>query len=200
MAHSTHEQLEHAEHTQHAAHNPLDRKVAMTMAIIAAFLAAASMVSHRGHTETLRLTTEADMYHTKEANKWAYYQAKNTLERQYQVNLMEAQKEKTKEHLKKEIDRYKGTGGKEGSLAEAKHEAEELRDEANHFEHASHEVHGHVNWIDYGHLGLELALVLSSITVLTKQRSFWYAGIAAAIIGVGLVLYGVQGLLHMGHF
>jgi hypothetical protein len=199
MAHSTHEQLENAEHTQHAAHNPLDRKVAVTMAIIAAFLAAASMVSHRGHNETLRLTTEAGTYHTKEANKWAYYQAKNTLERQYEVMLMEAQKDTTKEYLKKEIDKYKGTDGKEGTLAEAKHEAEHLLDEANHFEHASHTVHGHVNWIDYGHLGLELALILSSFTLLTKQRVFWYSGMVAAVIGMGLVLFGVQGLFGMGH-
>jgi hypothetical protein len=214
MTHSTHEHLEHAEHSQHAAHDALNRKVAMTMAIIAACLAVAAMVSHRGHTETLRLTTEANIYHTKanvyhtkSSDAWNYYQAKNILSRFYNVQLMEAKTEKAKKYLAGEIEKYKGTKSKEGELAKLKREAEKLgeegehaKHEAEHNEHLSHEVHLHVNWIDYGHLALDLALVLATITVLTKLRGFWYFGMAAAVVGVGLVLVGVLGLVDTGHF
>lgn len=212
MSHVEHP-LEHAEHAQHAAHDPLDRQVAMTMTIIAALLAAAAMISHRGHTETLRLTTEANIchtkastFHTKASDAWNYYQAKNTLARQYQVLLLETREPKAKEYLEKEVRKYEGAAGKEGKLAELKREAEKLQKEGEEWEqkaeaheHTSHEVHISVNWVDYGHLGLELALVLCSVTVLTKQRGFWYLGIAAAAAGLLLVLGGVAGLLAHGH-
>jgi hypothetical protein len=195
----TEHHLEHAEHAEHAAHNPLDRMVAMTMAIFAAMLAAAAMVSHRGHTETLRLTTEANIYHTKASDAWNYYQAKNTLSRQYKVLLMEPRNEKSKKYLTREITKYEGADGKKGTLAELKHKAEALTEDGDKEEHASHDVHHNVGWIDYGHLGLELALIMCAICVLTKQRGFWYTGIAAAVVGLALVLVGVAGLIQHGH-
>jgi len=41
------EHVEHVEHQQHAAHSPFDRRVAMTMAIVAAMLAAVTAVTVR---------------------------------------------------------------------------------------------------------------------------------------------------------
>src|SRR5260370_38467159 len=48
-----------------------ERKVGLTMAIVAAFLATATLLGHRLHTEEVVLQTRA-------ADGWAYYQAKNT--------------------------------------------------------------------------------------------------------------------------
>jgi len=55
----TEHHLEHAEHAQHAAHSPFDRRVTMTIAIIAAMLACVTLLSHRAHNETLALEIEA---------------------------------------------------------------------------------------------------------------------------------------------
>src|SRR5260370_33987999 len=87
MSDGTEHHLEHAQHTQHAAHNPFDRGVAMTMAIIAAVLAGVTLVSHRGHTETLRLTSEATTFHTKASDEWNLYQAKNIRNHECQMVL-----------------------------------------------------------------------------------------------------------------
>jgi hypothetical protein len=76
-------------------------------------------------------------------------------------------------------------------------EAEELREQAHQKdektrehqeevkqkEEESHHVHTRADWLDYGHLGIELALVLCSIAVLTKQRGFWFSGIGVGILG-----------------
>jgi hypothetical protein len=224
MSETTDKHLEHAEHVQHAAHDPLLRKIAMSMAIIAAVLAAASMISHRGHTETLRLKTEANIdhtranvSHTKASDMWNYYQAKNLLSRQYQVLLKmvellpvkpgyEEKQKSTQDYLIKQIQKYEGTPGKEGDLANLKEKAEELVKEGEHSEQEadadeekSHAVHHGVNWTDYGHLGLELALVLCSIAVLTRQRGFWYTGIGAAVVGAVLVVVGVIQVAGTGH-
>src|SRR5262245_47006322 len=57
---------EHAEH----AKEPFDKKVAMTMAIIAALLAIVSVAAHIYSTEEL-------LAQQKASDQWAYYQAKD---------------------------------------------------------------------------------------------------------------------------
>jgi hypothetical protein len=105
---NTHEHLEHIEHTQHAAHDPFNRNVAMTMAIVAAALACVTMLSHRAHNETLQLQaesnnlkteaailqteadslkTEGNTFQTKAADEWAFYQAKNIRKHEYEAFL-----------------------------------------------------------------------------------------------------------------
>src|SRR5258708_20000065 len=69
---STAEELkEHAEHAQH----PFDKRVAASMAIIAAALAVVSVLGHLFATEELLLQQKA-------SDQWSYYQAKSI--RRYQ--------------------------------------------------------------------------------------------------------------------
>src|SRR5438874_2363924 len=91
MSHGPEHQIEHAEHAQHAAHNPFDKRVTVSIAVIAAVLAAVTMMGHRAHNETLRLQgeslrsqTEAAISHSKAANMWALYQAQNIRGHMYQ--------------------------------------------------------------------------------------------------------------------
>ena len=88
MSHGTEHHLEHAEHAQHPPHDPFDRRVAMTMTIMAAMLAGATLLSHNAHTETLRLATSADTFHTQAADQWSFYQAKNIRSHEYQAFLL----------------------------------------------------------------------------------------------------------------
>src|SRR5208283_806760 len=99
---STPEHLHEAEHVEHAAHDPFDRKVAMTMAIVAAALACMVMLSHRSHNDTLRLQSEAGILMThadtletqavherdKLTNQWNFYQAKNIRKHEYEAFLL----------------------------------------------------------------------------------------------------------------
>src|SRR4051812_22444627 len=87
MGHGTEKHLEHAEHSQHAAHDPFDRRVAVTMSIIAAVLAGVTLVSHRGHTETLHLATQAATKVTEASDKWNEYQAQNIRAHEYRAYL-----------------------------------------------------------------------------------------------------------------
>jgi hypothetical protein len=95
------EHVEHVEHQEHASHSPFDRKVAMTMAIVAALLAVDTLLSHRSHNETLRLQSEAvglqveagelqtkaDIQHTQAADQWGFFQAKNIRQHEYEAYL-----------------------------------------------------------------------------------------------------------------
>jgi len=79
------EHLEHAEHTAHGGHgsDPFMARVGMTMALIAAVLAAVALVGHRKHNTVLqlqgdanRLLTESAAFKVESSNTFARYQAK----------------------------------------------------------------------------------------------------------------------------
>ena len=87
-----HEHLEHAEHAGHAA-DPFDRRVAVSVAVVAALLAGISMLGHRKHNEVLqlqgdanRLTTQASILHTQATDKWGEYQAVNVRDHGYEFS------------------------------------------------------------------------------------------------------------------
>lgn len=109
---NTHEHLEHAEHAEHNAHDPFNQRVAVSMAIVAAILAAISMVGHRTHNKVLqlqgdsnrllgdvnrvigdanRLGTEAAEAEVEKSNLFAWYQSKRQRQEQYKftVTVME---------------------------------------------------------------------------------------------------------------
>src|SRR5438105_1387071 len=84
MTHGPEHHIEHAEHAAHASHDEFNKRVTMSIAIVAAVLACVTMLGHRSHNETLRLQgealdyqTQASIKSTETANKWAYYQSKN---------------------------------------------------------------------------------------------------------------------------
>lgn len=188
MAHGTHEHLEEAEHAEHAAHDDFNRNVAMTMAIIAAVLAAITMLSHRSHTETLRLQTLANIRHTQASDMWNYYQAKNIRNHEY-TSFLEmtsalakdpAGAERRKAAEKKwadQVEKYKT------ELPEIEGKARALEKEADGFQKQSESVHHQADRFDLGELGVELGLVLASLAVLTRRKWFWLGGAGFAVLG-----------------
>src|SRR5579862_2960418 len=81
------------EETEHRL-EPFDRRVALTMTIIAAVLACVTMLSQRAHDDSLsllaeanRLTTDANIHHTEASDQWGYYQAKNSRGSQLEASL-----------------------------------------------------------------------------------------------------------------
>src|SRR5262245_60320716 len=77
----SHEPMEHAEHAEHAFRDPFDRRVALTIAVVAAVLSSVTVLAHRAHTDTLLLQGQASALSNETFDKWAEYQAKKN--RQY---------------------------------------------------------------------------------------------------------------------
>jgi hypothetical protein len=168
------EHVEHVEHQQHAAHNPFDRKVAMTMAIVAAGLAAVTLLSHRSHNETLRLQTKA-------SDQWNFYQAKNIRQHEYEAYILllgsVAKDPSKEEEAKKAMETW------EKQIKKYKIELPRMMEEAKEMEKGSHANHQQAFYFDMGELGIELALVFCSLAVLTKRIGFWFSGMAVGILG-----------------
>jgi hypothetical protein len=227
---------EEAEHAAHHAADPFDRRVAMSMVVIAALLAAVKVLGHRTHTDTLNHQIEANVNHTKESDQWNYFQAKKNRQYLYEADadllahlgrkggavpvalLDEVAAEAPKPEKKKkkgvltpedekEIARLKQQG-LPGDSAERvvtwrsqarsyRQDAQEIETEANKlqkkaedYQKKSHHKHEQSFYFDMGELGVELAIVLCSVAILTKQRPFWFGGMAVCLIGLAVVGMG----------
>jgi Domain of unknown function (DUF4337) len=162
---SAHEEVE--EHVHHA-HDPFDKTVAGTMAIMAAFLAVVSVLSQYFNTEKL-------LAQGKASDQWAYSQAKDI--RHYIA-------ETTRDSLKElrpgspEIATY------DQDAKKYKKQATEIQDKAQDLEN-ERDAHGRkADRFHFGEVFLEVAIVLSSLSILTKRKPFFWAGAAAAAVGV----------------
>ena len=195
------------EETEHRL-EPFDRRVAMTMAMIAAVLACVTMLSHRAHDDSLsllaeanRLTTDANIHHTEASDQWGYYQAKNTRSTQLEASLAilsvvgkapgaDVQSAETVKRWTDEIKKYR-----ESELPALKIKAEALDKRGHELEFESegkttesYAARHRGDRLDLAELAVELALVLCSIAVLTKLPSFWYGGIASGVVGAIIAL------------
>jgi hypothetical protein len=81
----------------------------------------------------------------------------------------------------KEIDRYKDQG-------------KEIQDEATALENEVKTAQRRADRFDLAEVILEAALVITSITILTKKKGFWGLGIVMAVAGLVVAASGM--LIH----
>jgi hypothetical protein len=167
------------ERAEDGAHEPSLAPITLTMAVLAVLVAAVTLLGHRAHTEEIILQTRS-------ADQWAYYQAKEIRRRNYELFLDELSVfslqssqhvDALKEKYAKEIERYK----------------EELKDIEAEAQKAEAEVkveEARADRYDLSEVLLEAALVISSITLLTRKKLFWYFGIVLALTGIVIGITG----------
>lgn len=167
------------EDAEHSAHDPSLLPVTFTMAVLAVVLAATTLLGHRAHTEEL-------LFQSKATDQWAYYQAKNIRVHTYELFLDllsvsavkdPAQAEKVKGKYTQEVERYK-------------EELKEIETEAHSLESEVAGEQRRANRFDLGEVCLEAAIVIASLTLLTKRRQFWQLGILMGVAGLGVTLSG----------
>jgi Domain of unknown function (DUF4337) len=161
------------EHAEHAREHPDLAPVTLTMAVLAVLVAAVSLLGHRTHTEEIILQN-------KVTDEWAYYQAKNirrhTDELFADMTSVMATKDaeaagKLQEKYRAEADRYKD-------------EQKELDKQARETENETERARRKADRFDLGEVFLEIALVITSITLLSGRRIFWHIGLVMAAAGV----------------
>jgi hypothetical protein len=162
-----HESAEHAK-------EPFDKKVAVTMAIIAAMLAVDGVMAHL-------LTTEELLSQQKASDQWAYYQAKSI--RRYNSEIAaEIFKGFHSEATEPSAAKY------EKNIEKYKKESEEVSDKAKEFEAESKLKGDQAHRLDYGEVFLEIGIVFASMAILTKRNLIWYVSIASATVGLIIAL------------
>jgi hypothetical protein len=162
---SAHDEVE--EHVQHA-HDPFDKTVAGTMAIIAAFLAVVSVLAEHFNTE--KLLTQG-----KATDTWAYSQAKDI--RHYVAQA-------TRDSLKDLRPGSAMANTYEQDAKRYKKEAADIQEKARDLEKERDAYGAKADRFHFGEVFLEIAIVLSSLAILTKRKPFFWAGAIAAVAGV----------------
>jgi hypothetical protein len=169
---SAHEEVE--EHVQHA-HDPFDKTVAGTMAIIAAFLAVVSVLAQHFNTEKL-------LAQGKASDTWAYSQAKDI--RHYVAQA-------TRDSLKDLRPGAAVVNMYDQDAKRYKKEAAEIQEKARDLEKERDAYGEKADRFHFGEVFLEIAIVLSSLSILTKRKPFFWAGAISAVAGVviGITAY-----------
>ncbi|MDR3748009.1 MAG: DUF4337 domain-containing protein [Acidobacteriota bacterium] len=147
--------------------------VSLTMAILAVLVATVSLLGHRAHTEEILMQTRA-------TDQWGYYQAKNmrrnNLEALDEVltaleNTKEERAVEVRKHFHEEIEKYR-------------EQQTEIQGEARSLEAEVQRASRRADRFDLGEVFLEIALVVTSITLLTDKRAYWYLGFVLAVVGI----------------
>ena len=84
-------------------------------------------------------------------------------------------------------------------MPEAKEQAEKFDREADDLMELSAHWHHKAERLDLGDLGLQFGVVLASMAILTKRRSFWFGGLASALLGFSVAMTGHFGVLLDDH-
>jgi hypothetical protein len=163
------------EHAEHGAHDASMRPVAFTMSLLAVLVAIVTVLGHRTH-------TEAVLNQNRATDQWNLYQAKKirSSDTQLAADLLsvmtvgEANSKAAQKIAKSYADHQEKWAD---DLKEGEAEARKLEDEVKQNE-------AKAGRLDLGEALLEIALVTSSITLLTKNRIYWLLGLVFGLAGV----------------
>jgi Domain of unknown function (DUF4337) len=150
-----------------------------TMSVMAVLIAAISVLGHRAHIRTL-------LAQTKAADAWAEYEARSIRRYTYELFLDllsvaqvkdPASAGKMRERYSREVQRYTK-------------EQQQRQVEASVFESQADESERKAARYDLGQVCLEAALVITSLTLITRRRLFWRLGSALALAGLLIAATG----------
>ena len=171
--HEMHEQAEEARH------NPSLKPVSLTMAVLAVLVATVTLLGHRTHIEQV-------IAQSKASDQWSYYQAKGVRRHNFEAfaellgaltSKDEAREEKARERFLLQAEKYR-------------EDQAEIEKEARKLEQEVIMAGRRANRFNLGEVFLEIALVVTSITLLTSNRGYWVMGMVFAALGVVVAATG----------
>jgi len=156
------------------------RPVAFFMSVVAVLVAITTVLGHRAETRAVLRRGDA-------TDKWNEYQAKKN--RAYDT------------YLSTEVMSVLALADKDRAAKDVKDWASHQEKWAADFDEEKKEALGleedvklaedKAKFFDLAETLLEIGLVVSSVTLLTRSKIYWYLGIVASIVGVAAVAWGV---------
>ena len=171
------------EHAEHAQHDPTLAPISITMAVLAVLVAVATLLGHRAHTEEVVLQARS-------SDQWAFYQAKNIRRHTDELftDLTSVVATTDAATLGKLREKYSG------EAARYKEEQKGIEEKANEMQAEVAHERNRADRFDLAEVFLEVGLVITSITLLSGRRIFWYLGILMGIVGI--VVAGTAFFVH----
>ena len=161
------------EQVEEARRDPSLRPVSLSMAVLAVLLATVTLLGHRSHIEQV-------IAQAKASDQWAYYQATGVRRHNYEAfaellsaltSKDQAKEDQAREKFVRQAERYRD------EQKEIEMEARKLEAEVIYFGRRA-------NRFNVGEVFLQIALVVTSITLLTTNRAYWVMGMMFGALGV----------------
>ncbi len=172
------------------AHEKGEKRIGLTMAIVAVLLAMATLLGHRAHTEEVVLQGNRN-------TEWVNFDTKRmqrTLHEDFAdlaASLPNSEKAADRFKEKAKIER-EGEPAKNG--APAKDGTDKIRERAQELDAEMKLVQQRANFYDGAELFLEISIVLCSIALVAEMKLFWQLSFITTIIGVAVVVWGFVGV------
>jgi len=161
------------EHAEHGEKENALRPVAFTMSVLAVLVAVTTVLGHRTH-------TEAVLFQNKATDQWNEYQAKKI--RSYDTSLVG--------DLLGVVTISDKDASAKISTTYADHqkkwndELKEEQDKAEGLQKKVEDAEVRADRYDLAEALLEIGLVITSVTLLTRNRLYWYFGMVFSVAGV----------------
>ena len=147
--------------------------ISLAISILAVLVAMVTVLGHRTH-------TEAVLEQTRAADQWNLYQAKK-------IRLDATQRDIDMLRLQPAADAKATAAVISAYQAHISKWNDDLNDEqkkAEEFEKSVSVAEGKAGRFDLGEALLQIAVVLSSITLFTRRKSYYFGGLALGIAGI----------------
>ena len=161
------------EHAEHGANESSMRPVAFTMSVLAVLVAVTTVLGHRTH-------TEAVLDQNKATDQWNFYQAKKIRSNDTALAA----------DLLSVITIADKTAAAKVAKAYADHQSKwnddlkEEQEKAESLEKKVEQAEARADRFDLSEALLEIGLVITSVTLLTRSRIYWYLGMVFALGGI----------------
>jgi hypothetical protein len=168
-ANEAQELKEQAEHGQESSLRP----VAFTMSLLAVLVAVTTVLGHRSHTEAVLLQNKA-------TDLWNEYQARHIRAHDTELasDLLTTLTVGDKAAAAKLEQKWKD------GLAKSTLDQKEAQEKAHEFEEQVELAERKANRFDLAEALLEIGLVITSVTLLTRSKIYWYIGFVFSAGGI----------------
>jgi hypothetical protein len=148
-------------------------RISLAISILAVLVAMVTVVGHRSHTEAVLMQSKAD-------DQWSEYQAQKIRQESLSVVVDQLSLQPTLDAkaTAAKIAQYKD------HIAKWTGELKAERDQAEEFEKEVKLAEARALRFDLGEALLQISVVLSSITLFTRRRSFFVGGLSLGVVGV----------------
>ncbi len=168
------------EHAEHGSHESAMRSVAFTMAVLAVLVAITTVLGHRTH-------TEAVLTQNKATDQWNFYQAHKIRSNDTELTsdllgAVAVSNPAAAEKIRKSYADHQTKWSAE--LTDEQNKAEALEAQVDNAEKRA-------DRFDLAEALLEIGLVITSVTLLTRSRAYWYFGMAFAVAGIASAVVGL---------
>lgn len=190
-------ELPEVEELEEARGKRFTRRVALTTAVYAVFLAITSLGGNNAMKEMLLAQQQA-------SNQWAYYQAKVLREHHYRSQRLRAELDLAeragtlKPEMKSQWEAYvKTLAEEEQRFNREKKDIEKVARELERERDTNREKDP---YFDYAEVLLQIAIVMASVAIISSNAFIYYVSLVFAALGVLFSFNGFTLLVHLPFF